>query len=82
MHSHAPAQKSSGALLGVMDRERCRKRPSGRRIALRRSGEGRERDVMVNQADWHGQPQVITVGISFAFSSVPLMLIILRLQKG
>lgn len=48
MHSHAAASESSGALLGVMDGERCLKRPSGRRIALRWFEEGRERDVMFN----------------------------------
>lgn len=51
MHSYSLAQKSSGALLGVMDRERCRKRPARVRMALRRSGEGRERDVMFNSAN-------------------------------
>ena len=48
VHSHADAQKSSGAFFRVMDRERCRKRPSGRRIALRASQGVRPRDVMVN----------------------------------
>lgn len=48
MHSHAAAQKSSGAFFGVMGRERCRKRPSARRNALRASVMVRARDVMVN----------------------------------
>lgn len=48
MHNHAGTQKSSGALLGVMDRERCRKRPARARIALRGSAGVRPRDVMVN----------------------------------
>lgn len=34
-----------------MDEERCRKRPSGRRIALRAPAEVRARDVMVNHHD-------------------------------
>jgi len=48
VHSHAAASKSSGAFFGVMGRERCRKRPDRAKISLTRSGEGRERDVMVN----------------------------------
>jgi len=47
VHSHAAAQKSSGAFFRDMDRERCRKRPSGRRNALRRPGEGRESTFML-----------------------------------
>lgn len=49
VHSHAPAPKSSGAFFMGMGRERCRKRPSGRRNALRASEEVRARDVMVNR---------------------------------
>lgn len=52
VHSHAGAQKSSGAFFRVMDRERCRKRPSGRRIALRASQGVRPRDVMVNNVSY------------------------------
>lgn len=48
VHSHATAQKSSGAIFRDLDRERCRKRPSGRRIALRASQGVRARGVMVN----------------------------------
>lgn len=48
VHSHAAAQKSSGAFFRVMGRERCRKRPGRVRIALRGSQGVRARDVMVN----------------------------------
>ena len=48
VHSHATAQKSSGAIFRDLGRERCRKRPSGRRIALRASQGVRARGVMVN----------------------------------
>lgn len=48
MHSHAGAQKSSGALFRDLERERCRKRPGRVRIALRASQGVRARDVMVN----------------------------------
>ena len=48
VHSHAAAQKSSGAFFRDMGRERCRKRPARGRIALRGSQGVRARDVMVN----------------------------------
>ena len=48
MHSHADAQKSSGAFFHGMGRERCRKRPVRRRMALRESQGVRPRGVMVN----------------------------------
>lgn len=48
VHSHARAQKSSGAFFRVMDRERCRKRPGRVRNALRASQGVRARGVMVN----------------------------------
>jgi len=48
VHSHAAAQKSSGAFFHDMDRERCRKRPGRGRNALRASARVRSRDVMVN----------------------------------
>ncbi len=51
MHSHADAQKSSGAFFHDMDRERCRKRPARGRNALRASAAVRARDVMVNQGE-------------------------------
>lgn len=50
VHSHAAAPESSGAFFRVWDRERCRKRPLGRRIALRASQGVRPRDVMVNSS--------------------------------
>lgn len=48
VHSHAGAQKSSGAFFHDMDRERCRKRRGRGRNALRASAGVRPRDVMVN----------------------------------
>ena len=48
VHSHAVAQKSSGAIFHDMAVGKCRKRPSGRRNALRASAVVRPRDVMVN----------------------------------
>lgn len=48
VHSHAGAPKTSGAFFRDMAGERCRKRPSGRRMALRASQGVRARDVMVN----------------------------------
>jgi hypothetical protein len=51
VHSHADAQKSSGAFFHDMDRERCRKRRGRGRNALRASQGVRATDVMVNQND-------------------------------
>ncbi len=51
MHSHADAQKSSGAFFHDMDRERCRKQAGRPRNALRLSERVRATDVMVNQND-------------------------------
>ena len=48
VHTHAGAQKSSGAFFHDMDRERCRKRPARGRNALRGFTGVRPRDVMVN----------------------------------
>ncbi len=48
VHSHAGAQKSSGAFFHDMDRERCRKRRGRGRNALRASQGVRARGVMVN----------------------------------
>ena len=50
VHSHADAQKSSGAFFRVSDGERCRKRPARVRSVLRASQGVRARDVMVNEA--------------------------------
>lgn len=52
VHSHARAPESSGPFFHDMDRERCRKRPSGRRMALRASQGVRPRDVMVNKSNF------------------------------
>lgn len=48
MHSHADAQKSSGAFFRGWCWERCRKRPARGRNALRASAAVHARDVMVN----------------------------------
>lgn len=48
MHSHAGAQKSSGAFFRGWDRERSQKRPGRVRNALRASEAVRPTDVMVN----------------------------------
>jgi len=50
VHSHAAAQKSSGAFFRVMGRERYRKQPGRARIALRGFTGVRPRDVMVKGA--------------------------------
>lgn len=52
VHSHAAAQKLSGAFFRVWAGERCRKRPSGRRNALRGSQGVRPRTLMLNAAVW------------------------------
>lgn len=51
VHSHAGAQKSSGAFFRDYAGERCRKRPARVRMALRASQGVRPRDVMVNSAN-------------------------------
>lgn len=48
VHTHAGAQKSSGAFFHDTDKERCRKRPGRGRNALRASARVRSRDVMFN----------------------------------
>ena len=48
MHSHADAQKSSGAFFHDQDREMCRKQSSRLRNALSASEGVRATDVMVN----------------------------------
>lgn len=48
VHSHAAAQKSSGAFFSVWDRERCRKSAGRGRNAFRPSEKVRATDVMVN----------------------------------
>ena len=49
VNSHADAQKSSGAFFRGWCGERCRKRLSGRRNALRASQAVQTTDVMVNR---------------------------------
>ena len=48
VHSHAAAQKSSGAFFSVWDRERCRKSAGRGRNAFRPSEAVLITDVMVN----------------------------------
>jgi len=55
MHSHADVQKSSGAFFRGMGKERCRKRLSRRRMALRGFTGVRPRDVMFNSTAWQIQ---------------------------
>ena len=55
VNSHADAQKSSGAFFRGWCGERCRKRLSGRRNALRASQAVRPTDVMVNLTHWQVQ---------------------------
>lgn len=50
MHSHAVAQKSSGAFFLDMGTERCVFQAGGLRNALRASAAVHATDVMVNQA--------------------------------
>lgn len=49
VHSHAAAQKSSGAFFSVWDRERCQKSAGRGRNALRASQSVHATDVMVNR---------------------------------
>ena len=55
VNSHADAQKSSGAFFRGWCGERCRKRLSGRRNALRASQAVQTTDVMVNLTHWQVQ---------------------------
>ncbi len=55
VHSHAVAQKSSGAFFRVMARERCWKWLTRYRVALRAFQAVQTTDVMVNPADWQVQ---------------------------
>ncbi len=50
MHSYSPAQKSSGAFFHDMDRERCRKRLSRLRMALRAPAAVRPSSLMLNSS--------------------------------
>ncbi|WP_216360452.1 hypothetical protein, partial [Klebsiella pneumoniae] len=51
VHSHAVAQKSSGAFFRGLGKERCRKQAGGRRRALRASEAVQTTDVMVNRGE-------------------------------
>lgn len=51
MHSHADAQKSSGAFFHDMGTERCVFQAGGRRNALRASEMVHATDVMFNPSD-------------------------------
>ena len=52
VHSHAVAQKSSGAFFRVMARERCWKWLTRYRVALRAFQRVRPRTLMLNAAVW------------------------------
>ena len=76
VHSHAAAQKSSGAFFRVMVRERCRKRPARVRSALRGSAGVRARDVMVNSQFFSFLLRPASLAIAIAFASVIALLLI------
>ncbi|MGT83879.1 hypothetical protein D9E86_24740 [Escherichia coli] len=64
VHSHAAAQKSSGAFFSVWDRERCRKSAGRGRNALRASQAVRATDVMVNSLGKHRRGLAMKFGVS------------------
>ena len=64
MHSHAAAQKSSGAFFSVWDRERCRKSAGRGRNAFRPSEKVRATDVMVNALGKHRRGLAMKFGVS------------------
>lgn len=64
VHSHAAAQKSSGAFFSVWDRERCRKSAGRGRNALRGSEAVHATDVMVNSLGKHRRGLAMKFGVS------------------
>ncbi len=64
VHSHAAAQKSSGAFFSVWDRERCRKSAGRGRNAFRPSEEVHATDVMVNSLGKHRRGLAMKFGVS------------------
>lgn len=64
VHSHAAAQKSSGAFFSVWDRERCRKSAGRGRNALRASAAVHATDVMVNSLGKHRRGLAMKFGVS------------------
>lgn len=64
VHSHAAAQKSSGAFFSVWDRERCRKSAGRGRNALRASQSVHATDVMVNSLGKHRRGLAMKFGVS------------------
>lgn len=64
VHSHAAAQKSSGAFFSVWDRERCRKSAGRGRNAFRPSEKVRTTDVMVNSLGKHRRGLAMKFGVS------------------
>lgn len=64
VHSHAAAQKSSGAFFSVWDRERCRKSAGRGRNAFRPSEKVRLTDVMVNSLGKHRRGLAMKFGVS------------------
>ena len=73
VNSHADAQKSSGAFFRGWCGERCRKRLSGRRNALRASQAVQTTDVMVNLT--HSQVQKKPCGAFFVMLMRKLLLL-------
>lgn len=64
VHSHAAAQKSSGAFFSVWDRERCRKSAGRGRNAFRPSEMVHATDVMVNSLGKHRRGLAMKFGVS------------------
>lgn len=64
VHSHAAAQKSSGAFFSVWDRERCRKSAGRGRNALSASQAVHATDVMVNSLGKHRRGLAMKFGVS------------------
>lgn len=64
VHSHAAAQKSSGAFFSVWDRERCRKSAGRGRNAFRASEMVHATDVMVNSLGKHRRGLAMKFGVS------------------
>lgn len=64
VHSHAAAQKSSGAFFSVWDRERCRKSAGRGRNALRASQAVHATDVMFNSLGKHRRGLAMKFGVS------------------
>ncbi len=71
VHSHAVAQKSSGAFFRVMARERCWKWLTRYRVALRAFQAVRATDVMVNVTCFGDKSWFGHLGFIFVFLGRP-----------